>query len=222
MLPTPSDLLCEASRGSSPGRRVRFSLQPVSDVEEKKKKGLSGDPVVKTLPPSAGGVGSIPGLGAKTLTVLKGKTKNRKQHCNKFNRNFQNDPSGKKKKEKGETNLHPHLAPWSAQRYDHRRKGERVPGLPRPPPHPLQPWLRTSTARSSGVLATALQCFGRQPARHLPSCQPACLCLGNLVQEDDAERGAFKPLSFTTGQISSLPWPGHTRSPRRGRERAHT
>lgn len=38
MLPTPSDLLCEASRGSSPGRRVRFSLQPVNDVEEKKKR----------------------------------------------------------------------------------------------------------------------------------------------------------------------------------------
>ena len=38
MLPTPSDLLCEASRGSSPGRRVNFSSQPVNDVEEKKNR----------------------------------------------------------------------------------------------------------------------------------------------------------------------------------------
>ena len=116
MLPTPSDLLCEASRGSSPGRRVSFSSQPVNDVEEKKKqKGLSGGPVVKTLPPNAGGVGSTPGRGAKILTVLQAKTQKRSSIVTNSIETFKMTHPGKKKEEKGKTNLHPHLAPRSAQ-----------------------------------------------------------------------------------------------------------
>ena len=100
MLPTPSDLLCEASRGPSPGRRVRFSLQPVNDVEEKKQKGLSGGPVVKTLPPNAGGVGSIPGRGAKILTVLEAKTQKRSSIVTNSMETFKMIHPGKRRKKK--------------------------------------------------------------------------------------------------------------------------
>ena len=52
-------------------------------------------PVVKTSLSNARGVGSIPGQGAKipTWLVVK-KTQNIKQkpYCNKFNKDFKNDP----------------------------------------------------------------------------------------------------------------------------------
>ena len=58
--------------------------------------GLPGSPVVKTLPSNAGGVGLIPGWGAKIPHALGPKNRNikQKQYCNKFNKNF------KKKKKK--------------------------------------------------------------------------------------------------------------------------
>ena len=47
-----------------------------------------GGPVVKTLPSNAGGVGSVPGQGAKTPHVTWPKNQNtkQKQYFNKFNK----------------------------------------------------------------------------------------------------------------------------------------
>ena len=49
-----------------------------------------GGPLVKTSPSSAGGVGLIPGRGAKVLHALWPKNQNMKQkpYCNKFNKDF--------------------------------------------------------------------------------------------------------------------------------------
>ena len=58
-----------------------------------------GSPVVKTLPSNAGGVGSIPGQGAKiTHASQPEKPKNikQKQYCNKFSKDFKNGPHQKK------------------------------------------------------------------------------------------------------------------------------
>ena len=48
--------------------------------------------MVKTSPSSAGGVGSIPGQGAKIPHASPPKNQNIKQeqHCNKFNKEFKN------------------------------------------------------------------------------------------------------------------------------------
>ena len=53
-----------------------------------------GSPVVKTLPSNAGGVGSIPGWGAKIPHASGPKNQNikQKQDCNKFNKDFKNGP----------------------------------------------------------------------------------------------------------------------------------
>ena len=65
-----------------------------------------GGPVVKTSPSNAGGVGSIPGQGAKmphTSWPQKQKNIKQKQYCNKFNKDFKkkkrSTSGGKKKKE---------------------------------------------------------------------------------------------------------------------------
>ena len=49
-----------------------------------------GGPVVKTSPSNVGGVGLIPGQGAKIPHASQPKTKNikQKQYCNKFNKDF--------------------------------------------------------------------------------------------------------------------------------------
>ena len=49
-----------------------------------------GGPVVRTLPSSAGGAGSIPGRGAKIPHALRPKDQNieQKRCCNKFNKDF--------------------------------------------------------------------------------------------------------------------------------------
>ena len=49
-----------------------------------------GTPVVKTLPSSAGGAGSIPGREAEIPCALEPKNQNikQKQYCNKFNKDF--------------------------------------------------------------------------------------------------------------------------------------
>ena len=58
---------------------------------------LSGRPVVKTLPSSARGWGSIPAREAKVPHAEKLKhKKTQKQYCNRFNKDFKNGPSKKK------------------------------------------------------------------------------------------------------------------------------
>ena len=56
--------------------------------------------MVKTSPSGAGGATSIPGQGAKISYALWPKNQNIKQnqYCNKFNKDFKNDPHQKKKK----------------------------------------------------------------------------------------------------------------------------
>ena len=53
-----------------------------------------GGPVVNILPSNAGGVGSIPGRGAKIPHASQPKKQNikQKQYCNKFNKDFKNGP----------------------------------------------------------------------------------------------------------------------------------
>ena len=66
------------------------------------ENGQSGDfpggPVVKTSLSNEGGVGSIPGRGAKIPHALWPKNQNvkQKQYCNKFNKDFKNGPHQKK------------------------------------------------------------------------------------------------------------------------------
>ena len=57
-----------------------------------------GSPVVKTLPSSARGAGSIPAWGAKFPHALwpKNQKIRQKQYCNKFNKDFKNGPHKKK------------------------------------------------------------------------------------------------------------------------------
>ena len=62
--------------------------------------GLPGSPVVKTLPSSAGGMGLIPGQGAKIPHASRPENQNIKQklYCNKFNKDFKNGPHRTNKK----------------------------------------------------------------------------------------------------------------------------
>ena len=55
--------------------------------------------MVKTSPSNAGGVGSIPGWGAKIPHASRPKNQNikQKQYCSKFNKYFKNGPHQKKK-----------------------------------------------------------------------------------------------------------------------------
>ena len=69
-------------------RRSRFLLKYLRwcDLD------FPGGPVIKTLPFSEKGVGSIPGRGAEMSWVLQPKSQNiqQKQYCNKFSRDFEN------------------------------------------------------------------------------------------------------------------------------------
>ena len=58
--------------------------------------------MVKTLPVHTGGVGWIPGRGAKILHVSGPKSQNikQKQYCNKFRKDFKNGPHKKILKKK--------------------------------------------------------------------------------------------------------------------------
>ena len=53
--------------------------------------------MVKTLPSSAGDVGSIPSQGVKNPCASRSKNQNvkQKQYCNKFNESFKNGPHQK-------------------------------------------------------------------------------------------------------------------------------
>ena len=81
-------------------------MSPNSGIEkwhfEKECRGhFPGGPVVKTSPSNAGGVGSIPGLGANIPHASGQKNKNKikqKQNCNKFNKDFLKMAHVKKKK----------------------------------------------------------------------------------------------------------------------------
>ena len=57
--------------------------------------------MVKTSPSGAGGAASIPDQGAKISYALWPKNQNIKQnqYCNKFNKDFKNDPHQGKKKD---------------------------------------------------------------------------------------------------------------------------
>ena len=68
-----------------------------------------GGPVVKTLPSNAGGVGSIPGRGAKIPHASWPENQNikQKQYCNKCNKDFKKGPHPKNLKKKN----HPMLEP---------------------------------------------------------------------------------------------------------------
>ena len=63
--------------------------------------------MVKTLPSNAGGVGSIPGGGAKIPHALWPKNQNikQKQYFNKFNKDFKNGPRQKKSWKESKINL---------------------------------------------------------------------------------------------------------------------
>ena len=58
---------------------------------------LPGGQVIKTSPSNAGGVGSIPGQGAKIPHALGPKNQNikQKQYCNKINKDFKYGPHQK-------------------------------------------------------------------------------------------------------------------------------
>ena len=69
--------------------------------------------MVKTSPSNAGGAGSIPGRGAKIPHASWPRNQNikQKQHCNKFNKDFNNDPHQKNlKKGKKETHFRQQLS----------------------------------------------------------------------------------------------------------------
>ena len=68
-------------------------------MEELNELGFHGGAVVKNPPANAGGAGSIPGQGAKIPHAPRPKNQNikQRQYCNKFNKDFKNDPHQKKK-----------------------------------------------------------------------------------------------------------------------------
>ena len=63
-----------------------------------------GSPVVKISPSNARDEGSIPGWGAKIPHASRPKNQNikQKQYCNKFNKDFENDPHQKNLRKKKE------------------------------------------------------------------------------------------------------------------------
>ena len=67
-----------------------FNLHP----NRKRGRDFPRGPVVKTLPSNIGGLGSMPGWGAKIPHASWPKNQNikQKQYCNKFNKDFKNGP----------------------------------------------------------------------------------------------------------------------------------
>ena len=65
-----------------------------------RKRDFPGGQVVKTSPSNVGGLGSIPGLGAKIPHASWPKTQNikQKQYCNEFNTDLKNTKTTLKKK----------------------------------------------------------------------------------------------------------------------------
>ena len=74
-----------------------------TSIKKKKRNwDFPGSPVIKTSPSNAGGVGSIPGRGAKISHASQPKNQNREleQCCNKFNKDFKDGPHHKNPKNK--------------------------------------------------------------------------------------------------------------------------
>ena len=63
--------------------------------------------MVKLLPSNAGVAGSIPGSGAEIPPATWPKIQNikQKQYCNKFSKDFKNDPHQEKSKKKNTENM---------------------------------------------------------------------------------------------------------------------
>ena len=63
-------------------------MENLKESTKKLLRDFPGGPVVKTSPSNAGGVGSIPGWGARVPHALQPKDQNikQKQYCNKFNK----------------------------------------------------------------------------------------------------------------------------------------
>ena len=81
--------------------KVKESLQEASEkyfLTLKQWRDFPGGPVVKTSSSNAGAMCSIPGWGAKTPHTSQPKSQNlkQKQYCNKFNKDFKNNPHQKK------------------------------------------------------------------------------------------------------------------------------
>ena len=72
----------------------------ISGLQSTNERGwdFPGSPVVRTSPSNAGGMGSIPGQGAKFPHASPPKNQNikRKQYGNKFNKDSKNGPHQKK------------------------------------------------------------------------------------------------------------------------------
>ena len=82
--------------------RIMSRKEKNSREQNSISRDFPGGPVVKTLPSSAGGVGSIPGQEVKIpqdptgLVAKNPKIYNRqKQYCNKLNKQFKNGPHKK-------------------------------------------------------------------------------------------------------------------------------
>ena len=78
------------------------TLQRKISIKVKDSGEFSGSPLVETSSSNAGGLGSIPGQGVKIPHSSWPKKQNikQKQYCNKFNKDFKNNPHQKKKKTK--------------------------------------------------------------------------------------------------------------------------
>ena len=78
---------------------------------------FSGSPLVETSSSNAGGLGSIPGQGVKIPHSSWPKKQNikQKQYCNKFNKDFKNNPHQKKKK-KDKVTLKKKVKEWARDR----------------------------------------------------------------------------------------------------------
>ena len=77
------------------GAAARYKkLRSLSHCLKRNCQDLPGGPMVKTLPSSAGDVGSIPSQGVKNPCASRSKNQNvkQKQYCNKFNESFKNGP----------------------------------------------------------------------------------------------------------------------------------
>ncbi|MGF3077164.1 hypothetical protein, partial [Facklamia sp. P12955] len=92
--PAPGDL---PVLGTEPGRQTLYRLShqgsPITG-EFIRNEGTYCSPVVKTLPSNAGGGDLITDWGAKMPHALQTRDQNinRKQHCDKFNKDFKNGP----------------------------------------------------------------------------------------------------------------------------------
>ena len=99
-------------------------------LNTKARRDFPGGWVVKTLPYKAGGVGLIPGWGAKIPFALWPKHQNikQKQYYNRFNKDFKNSPHQKRIKD-SETRaclVYPEEQQWVQNSWSRVSEGERA------------------------------------------------------------------------------------------------